>query len=223
MILCTSGVLNADELADIQQALTKIEFRDGRVSAGWHAREVKRNLQAPSDDPAARLVAATVERAVRRHPLFEMAARPRTLAPLLLSRYEPGMTYGAHVDDAVMGKGNRLRTDLALTVFLNAPTDYEGGALVVESTGGEQEFKLDAGDMVLYPASSLHRVEPIRRGVRHAAVGWVQSMVRDPLKREILFDLETARRGLFEHAGKTREFDLMAKSISNLLRLWAEP
>lgn len=222
MILCIAGILDNEALAQIAAALPRISFRDGRASAGWHARDVKHNLQASREDPVTALVTSTVERALRRHPVFELAARPKTLAPILLSRYDPGMSYGAHVDDAVMGGTSPLRTDLAFTVFLTAPADYEGGALVVESAGGEQDYKLDAGDMILYPASSLHRVERVSKGVRYAAVGWVQSLVRDALRREILFDLETARRSLFEHSGKSREFDLLSKGISNLLRLWVE-
>jgi PKHD-type hydroxylase len=129
------------------------------------------------------------------------------------------MEYGSHVDDAVMGSTDPIRSDVSFTLFLNPPDAYDGGELVIESTAGEQAFKLPAGGLVLYPSSTLHRVVPV---TRLAAVSWVQSQIRDPGCREILFDLDTARRTLFEREGKSREFDLLSKSLANLLRLWAE-
>jgi PKHD-type hydroxylase len=129
------------------------------------------------------------------------------------------MSYGSHVDDALM---DGMRTDVAFTLFLAEPTDYEGGELVIESAGGEDTFKLAAGSLVAYPATTLHRVADVTRGVRLAAVGWARSFVRDPAKRELLFDLETARQKLFERDGKSAEFDLVAKSLANLIRMWAE-
>ena len=115
-----------------------------------------------------------------------------------------------------------IRTDVSFTLFLGDPASYDGGELVMEGTGGEQAYKLDAGSMILYPSGALHRVEPVTRGARLAAVGWAQSLVRDPGKREILFDLDTARRAIFRQQGKTAEFDLISKSTANLMRLWAE-
>jgi len=133
------------------------------------------------------------------------------------------MSYGSHVDDAIMGSARDFRTDVSFTVFLNDAADYDGGELVVETTGGETEYKLDAGAAIVYPSTSLHRVAPLTRGRREVAVGWAQSLVRDAGRREILFDLEAARREIFREQGKTRSFDLLSKSYSNLLRLWAEP
>jgi PKHD-type hydroxylase len=132
------------------------------------------------------------------------------------------MRYGTHVDDALMGDPP-VRSDLSLTLFLSDPASYDGGELIVESTAGDQAFRLPPGSLVLYPSSSLHRVEPVTRGVRRAAVGWVQSLVRDPARRELLFDLDTARRSLFDREGATREFGLLSKTVANLLRMWAEP
>ena len=160
--------------------------------------------------------------ALRRHPLFEIAARPSRLTRLMFSRYEPGMTYGAHTDDALMGAADdKLRTDLAFTIFLADRESYEGGALVVDSALGEQEIKLDAGDAILYPAGSIHYVAPVTQGARLGAVGWVQSYIADAAQRELLFDLSVTR-GRLAQAGVTRE-DLLPldKSISNLLRMWA--
>jgi PKHD-type hydroxylase len=154
--------------------------------------------------------------------LFEIAARPARLTRLLFSRYEPGMTYGAHTDDALMGPGeDKLRTDLAFTIFLEAPSAYEGGALTIESALGEQEIKLEAGDAILYPAGSIHYVAPVTKGARLAAVGWLESYVADAGRREILFDLSVARHRLSEGDAPREELLRLDKSISNLLRMWA--
>src|SRR5262249_4486752 len=151
-------------------------WASGKRTAGAAARGVKENLQADGANPRVRALARFVVEALERHPLFSIAARPARLTPVMFSRYEPGMTYGAHTDDALMGAGEgRLRTDLAFTLFLAERSSYEGGALVVESALGEQEVALEAGDAVLYPAGSIHRVAPVTSGARLAAVGWVQS------------------------------------------------
>jgi PKHD-type hydroxylase len=154
-----------------------------------------------------------------RNPTFRLAARPRALTPLLFSRYGDDMAYGTHVDDPVM---YGLRSDISFTLFLSPPGDYDGGELVMESTAGNQAFKPDAGQMIIYPSTTLHRVEPIKRGERWAAVGWCQSQIRDPAQREILYELDIARRTLFDKTGKTREFDLISKAHANLMRMWAD-
>ena len=151
--------------------------------------------------------------------LFCLAARPKALSPLLLSRYEPGMAYGSHVDDALMGG---MRSDVSFTLFLSDAASYDGGELIIESAGGEEAFRLDAGSLIAYPATSLHRVGAVTRGARLAAVGWARSFVRDPAQRELLFYLDTARRQLFTREGKSTEFDLISKSFANLLRMWAD-
>jgi PKHD-type hydroxylase len=151
--------------------------------------------------------------------VFRLAVRPKALSPLLFSRYERGMHYGSHVDDALM---DGMRTDVAFTLFLCDPSDYDGGELAIESAAGEEIFKLDAGALVAYSAASLHRVTDVTRGTRLAAVGWARSFVRDPTRRELLFDLDTARRQLFAREGKSAEFDLLSKSFANLVRMWAE-
>jgi len=172
---------------------------------------------------AAKTLRAEVEKALTEHPLFHMAARPAKMTPLMFSRYRDGMTYGNHVDDPVMGRGpGRLRTDISFTLFLDDPESYDGGELVTDTTAGEQSYKLPAGSAVIYPSSTLHRVEPVSRGQRRVAIGWVQSTIRDPAQREVLFDLDSARRQLFEREGKSAEFDLLTKSLANLQRFWAE-
>ncbi len=222
MTLVLQSVLAAE---DVERVRAELEFRSwkaGKRTAGPAARGVKENLQADGADPRTQALERFVVEALRRHPLFEIAARPARMTRLIFSRYEPGMTYGAHTDDALMGAAeHKLRTDLAFTLFLSDRATYEGGALVVESALGEQEIKLEAGDAILYPAGSIHRVAPVRTGVRLAAVGWVQSVIADAAQREVLFDLSVARTRLAA-AGAARD-DLLAldKSISNLLRMWA--
>ncbi|MEM9536914.1 MAG: Fe2+-dependent dioxygenase [Cyanobacteria bacterium P01_E01_bin.45] len=229
MIVCIAGVLKESELSTLNARLANAEFVDGKLTAGWHARQVKNNQQLPKRSPVTTELTDVVMHALKRNDLFQIAARPKVIRPPLFSRYQQGMSYGRHVDNAVMS-GNAvsavsvqtLRTDLSLTLFLNDPDAYEGGELTIEDSRGEQTFKLDAGAMVLYPSSTLHRVEPVTAGSRLVAVTWVQSMIRSPQHREILFDLDTARRTLFKHQGKTAEFDLLTKSMANLMRMWAE-
>jgi PKHD-type hydroxylase len=219
MLLCIAGILDAEACARAREQLEAARFVDGKATAGWHARLVKNNRQVDLRDRSLDDLRAMLKERLLAHTLFQIAARPKALSPLLLSRYEPGMAYGRHVDDALMGG---LRSDVSFTLFLSEPDSYEGGALVIETTGGEQEVKLAAGSLVLYPSTTLHRVDPVREGLRLAAVGWARSYVRSAEWREILFDLETARRSLFERDGKCEEFDLLSKSAANLLRLWAE-
>lgn len=221
MILCIGEVLAADALHEIASLLDQASFVEGRSTAGWAARDVKHNLQLAATAPQHARASAILRGALDANPTFQVAALPHTHTKFLFSRSETGMGYGAHVDNALMGDPP-VRTDLAFTLFLSQPDTYEGGALVIDDAGGEQEFKLPAGAMVLYPATSLHRVETIRHGRRDVAVGWVQSLVRDPRGREMLFDLDRARRSLFERDGKTAEFDLLNKTYSNLLRMLAE-
>lgn len=223
MILCIGDILSDEQLQRVRTALDSSAFDDGRKTAGWHAKLVKNNEQMQMGNEAAKALRAEVEKALTQHPLFQMAARPAKMTPLMFSRYRDGMTYGNHVDDPVMGRGpGRLRTDISFTLFLDDPESYDGGELVTDTTAGEQSYKLPAGSAVIYPSSTLHRVEPVSRGQRRVAIGWVQSTIRDPAQREVLFDLDSARRQLFEREGKSAEFDLLTKSLANLQRFWAE-
>ncbi|MCS6877076.1 MAG: Fe2+-dependent dioxygenase [Geminicoccaceae bacterium] len=219
MIICIGEVLSTTDLADVYGRLDRVRFVDGKVTAGWAARGVKDNLQAAADDPLAEALLARLRRRLEAHPVLAMAARPRRFGPLLLSRYEAGMGYGRHVDDAIMAG---IRSDCSFTLFLSDPAAYDGGELVIESPAGEQGFKLEPGHLVLYPSTTLHRVETVTRGVRLALVGWLESYVRSPDRRELLFELDTARRRLFDEQGKGEVFDLVDKSFRNLLRMWAE-
>lgn len=219
MILPVADILTPDQVAAILDRLSAGRFQDGKSTAGWHAKLVKHNDQLSAADPAHADLRAEVEKAVRAHPVAAMATRPKSFGPILFSRYGGGQTYGSHVDDALMGG---VRTDVSFTIFLADPDSYQGGELVMETAAGEMAFKLPAGAAIFYPSTTLHRVEPVTGGQRMAAVGWIRSYVRDPADRELLFDLDTARQSLFKAQGKTAEFDLLSKCLSNLLRKWME-
>jgi PKHD-type hydroxylase len=218
MLMTIADVLDPASLADIVATLRAMRFEDGRGTAGWSARLVKDNEQA-REGATLRLLRERVSAAINGNEVFQLAVRPKTLTPLLFSRYGIGKHYGTHVDNPLM---DGVRTDVSFTLFLADPTDYDGGELVIETSAGEEDIKLPAGHLVAYPSTTLHRVAPVTRGERLVAVGWAQSYVRDLARREILFDLETARRSLFEQTGKTPEFDLLAKTSANLFRMWAE-
>ncbi|MBL8530844.1 MAG: Fe2+-dependent dioxygenase [Hyphomonadaceae bacterium] len=224
MFVILQGVLEPEDVARARRECAALPWRAGKHTAGAAARRVKDNLQADGADPRTQALEAFVSEALRRHPLFEIAARPAKISRLLFSRYAQGMTYGAHTDDALMGPPNaRLRSDVAFTLFLASADEYDGGALVIDSALGEQDIKLAAGDAILYPAGTIHHVAPVTRGERIAAVGWVQSAVAEAGRREILFDLSVARARLGEAGAAREELLRLDKSISNLLRLWAHP
>jgi PKHD-type hydroxylase len=218
MIITIANVLDAQNLAEIGATLASMRFEDGRSTAGWSARLVKNNEQA-REGATLRLLQERVAQAITDNEVFSLAVRPKAMTPLLFSRYGIGREYGSHIDNPLM---NGVRTDVSFTLFLADPESYDGGELVIETAAGEEDVKLPAGHLVAYPSTTLHRVAPVTRGERLVAVGWAQSYLRDQAKRELLFDLETARRSLFDTHGKTPEFDLLAKSAANLFRMWAE-
>ena len=219
MQIIIGNVLSADEVKTAVAALERARFVDGRATAGYAARTVKNNQQADGTDRSLATIRQLLAERILANEMFQIAARPQALSPLLLSRYEQGMSYGSHVDDALM---DGMRTDVAFTLFLSDPESYEGGELSIESAAGEDKIKLPAGSLVAYPATSLHRVNEVKRGVRLAAAGWAKSLIRDAARRELLFDLDTARRQLFARDGKSAEFDLVSKSFANLLRMWVD-
>ncbi len=220
MIVILDNLLDAAEAARVRDVLRAAQWQDGAKTAGWHARTVKANEQAGGADvEAARRIVAD---ALGKNERFRAAAMPRNLSTIMFSRYKPGMEYGTHVDDALMPvAGARIRTDLAVTVFLSELDSYAGGGLSIPGSH-DSGIRLAPGSAVLYPATSLHRVIPVEAGERLAAIFWVQSVVRDEAARETLFDLARARRMIFEKEGKSAAFDLIAKSHANLLRRWAE-
>lgn len=217
-MLVIQSVLSPAEVAVLNEVAQGLAFDDGKKTAGRFVREIKANDQAAAS-PERDTVLAKVERALRDNPVFRAAARPKALTPLMLSRYREGQTYGLHVDDAMM---QGLRSDLSFTLFLADPASYDGGALIIEDSLESRAIKLAAGDMILYPTTTLHRVEPVTRGTRLAVVGWVQSLIRDPGQREILFDLDQACETVFAEQGKSPLLDKLTKTRSNLLRMWVE-
>lgn len=223
MIVTIPDVLQPDELSTLLGALAHAEFQDGRTTAGWNARTVKNNQQMVPGSAQGMDLQSILVKAFSRNVPFQMAARPKIMRPVMFNRYTDGMSYGPHMDDPIMGNQPMLRADLSLTLFLSDPAGYDGGELVVEQSGGAHRFKLPVNHMVVYPSTSLHHVTPVSRGVRLAAVTWVQSIIRDPAHRELLYDLDTAHRALFAQYGKTREVDLITKALTNLVRQWAEP
>jgi len=217
MQIVIGNVLSADDIVLARETLAGATFQDGRETAGFAARLVKNNLQA--NDRRTDTLRRLVEERILGNDVFEMAVRPKALASLMFSAYEGGMGYGSHVDDALM---QGMRTDVSFTLFLSDPESYDGGELVIESASGEEAVKLAAGSMVAYPSAALHHVAEVTRGTRLAAVGWARSFVRDAAQREMLFDLDTARRQLFAREGKSAEYDLVSKSLANLMRMWVE-
>jgi PKHD-type hydroxylase len=223
LIHCVSGVLGPDEVAAIQSRLQGIAFADGAGTAGWSAREVKRNLQVTSGMPDYEQIARIVREAFMRCGELQTALLPATATPVLFNRYGQGMEYGPHVDSPVMGvMTSAVRSDIAITIFLSDPRSYDGGELSMLMNGGSSQFKLEAGAAIAYPANTLHQVTAVTRGVRDAAIIWVQSQIRDPAKRELLWEMETAKRLTFEREGKSQTFDLISRSRANLVRMWAE-
>jgi len=213
-------LLSAPQCQDLRQQLQQAApdtWRAGTETAGWHARAVKHNHQLDRDSPLHQTLAAALVEVLERHPLLQAAAFPRRIHSLLFSRSCAGEGYGRHVDNAWMGAG---RSDLSFTVFLSEPDAYDGGALVLESPSGEEAIRLPAGHAVVYPSTQLHRVEPVGRGERLVAVGWIESRIRQAEQRELLFELDTARRALFARSGKDEIFDLISRSYTNLLRRW---
>ena len=219
MLLQLESVCSDAEVRTLRELIQRGDnFQDGKTTAGRAARQVKSNEQLASGaeiDTVRRIVG----KALHGHPLYTAFAQPKAITRMLVSRYTQGMEYGTHVDDALMGG---RRTDLSFTLFLTPPQDYEGGELIIEDMGGENAVKLDAGNAVIYPTGALHRVAPVISGQRLAVVGWIRSLVRRADQREILFDLDVTSRAIFERDGKTPVYDTLAKTRSNLLRMWAE-
>jgi PKHD-type hydroxylase len=225
MLLHIPRVLTESQIARGRALLEQAKWVDGRATAGHLSARAKHNLQVAEGTPEARALGEVVVTALERTPLFMSAALPLRVFPPLFNRYEPGMTFGAHVDNAirqVAGSPLRVRTDLSATLFLSAPEEYDGGDLVVDDTYGAHSVKLPAGDLILYPATSLHRVQPVTRGVRLASIFWVQSMVRDDGERGLLFDLDMAIGQVSEAQPGHPGVVALTSCYHNLLRRWAD-
>lgn len=224
MMLHIPGVLTRDEVAALRRQLDASPWVDGRQTVGPQGAQVKRNRQLPEHDPRSQELGRIVLQALERNPLFFAAALPLRIVPPLFNRYEGGEHYGLHVDGAVRNvpSGGRLRTDVSSTLFLCDPDEYEGGELVVMDTYGEHQAKLPAGDLILYPSTSLHRVKPVTKGARICSFFWSQSMVRDDARRTQLFELDRTIQQLRNQLGDTPETVQLAGHYHNLLRMWVE-
>jgi PKHD-type hydroxylase len=225
MMLHVPAVLTPVQVAEIRQAVEAHEWVDGRNTVGLQGAQVKQNRQLPEAGELSLRLGRLILQALEAHPLFVSAALPLRFVPPLFNRYEGGEHYGMHVDGAVRGVPGtnlRLRTDLSCTLFLCEPDDYEGGELEVMDTYGAHEVKLPAGDLILYPSSSLHRVLPVTRGARVCSFFWLQSMVRDDAQRGLLFDLDQNIQRLRARHGDEAEIVSLTATYHNLLRMWAE-
>ncbi|WP_257457614.1 Fe2+-dependent dioxygenase [Archangium lipolyticum] len=226
MMLHIPNVLTPEQVARCRQAFDQASWEDGRVTAGHQSAQVKQNLQLPENSPQARELGDMVLAGLERSPLFISAVLPQRVFPPLFNRYDSSMSFGSHVDNAIRpipGTPLRIRTDVSATLFLSDPDSYDGGELVVEDTYGSHAVKLPAGDLIIYPATSLHHVTPVTRGVRLASFFWVQSMVRDVSQRALLFDLDTAIMQLNQEVPRSPSLVMLTGVYHNLLRQWAEP
>ena len=228
MLVIIPDVLTPAELREITQALRPDHFRDGRLTASGRAATVKANLQTDVKADQMRGIQTMVHAALMRHSTFVTVAAPKRILPVRFNLYKEGMHYGDHVDNAIMGgspgEPETVRVDLSFTLFVSPPDSYDGGELVIKTGYGRHPFKLPAGHMVVYPTYFFHEVTPVTRGERLACVSWVQSMVRSPTHREILFDLAVISRAMATRnpAAQTTASDLLDKVRKNLLRLWIE-
>ena len=223
MLLRIPDILPPARLRECRALLETAQWVDGGVTAGFQSKRVKNNQQLPEDSEAARRAGAIVLEGLERNLLFASAALPARVFPPLFNRYEGGQAFGSHVDNAVRavrGTGHRLRTDISATLFLNAPEEYDGGELVIDDTYGPHAVKLPAGHMVLYPASSLHRVEPVTRGARLASFFWIQSLVREDAQRALLFDMDMAIVRLRQEVSDHASVVALTGVYHNLLRRW---
>ena len=225
MLITIPGVLTAEQVAACTAQLASAGWADGRDSAGYLSQAVKNNTQLADTDAVGRKLGDTILLALEKNSLFFAAALPLKVLPPLFNRYSGEQSYGRHIDGAirpVAGTHHRLRTDLSATLFLSTPESYDGGELVIQDTFGERSVKLAAGDLVLYPGTSVHRVVPVTRGVRLAAFFWIQSMVRDATQRSILFELDSAIQRLAKDVPQHAALVDLAGVYHNLLRAWAD-
>ena len=223
MLLHIPNLLTPEEVRECRDALNAADWTDGRATVGLQGAQVKRNRQLPAESPVGVRLGALIQSALAKHPLFVSAALPMRTAPPLFNRYEDGEHYGLHIDGAIRavpGSALPMRTDVSSTLFLSPPEDYDGGELVIVDTYGTHEVKLPAGDLIVYPATSLHRVEPVTRGVRVASFFWTQSMVADATQRAMLFELDQTVQKLRLRLGECGEVVALTGHYHNLVRQW---
>ncbi len=221
MLVQIKNILGDTELQKIQDLLKTAKFRDGHLSAGMAAQQVKNNLEV-SDEDITSVLNNIVMNNVVRHPVYQQAALPHRIATPFYARYETGMEYGEHIDDPIMGQGDRYRSDLAMTIFLNSPDEYKGGELIIQTPFGEKTIKYNAGDAVLYPATTWHRVVKVTSGERLVAVTWVQSLIRDNEQRELLYQLSKTREKMLRKDPDSEDTKCIDSTYVNLVRMWSE-
>ena len=223
MLVTIPNILDKERLDFISQVLDKSNFVDGTLSAGMAAKRVKNNEELSADEQQTQQLNNLVMGSLAQHDEFKASAIPFRVAAPYYARYTKGMAYGDHVDDPIMGgAAHQYRSDISTTVFLNEPSEYEGGELVITTSFGEQKIKLAAGSAVVYPSSSLHHVAEVTKGTRLVAVTWAQSMIRDPAKRELLYQLNQARESLLKSRPNDAETKQVDVSYVNLFRMWSE-
>jgi PKHD-type hydroxylase len=225
MLIQISDLFSADEVRTMRAELEAANWEDGRATAGHRAALVKRNAQLPLDHPLAKALGDRILDRLGQTPLFIAATLPLRVLPPRFNRYEGGGSYGAHIDNAIVpipGSPERVRSDVSATLFLSDPDAYDGGALVIEDTFGQQRVKLAAGALIVYPGSSLHHVTPVTRGTRHAAFFWTQSLVRSDAQRRLLFDLDSAIQAIGGDHPDHASIDALTGVYHNLLRQWSE-
>jgi PKHD-type hydroxylase len=225
MLLHIPQVLTPEEVSDIRQSLDAATWVDGQRSSGPQAKGFKRNQQLDTSSPAFERLSPRIAQALQQHPMFVSAVLPARMLPPMFNRYEGGEHYGNHVDNAIQTdrfNGQKVRTDVSTTVFLSAPDEYEGGELIAEDSFGTHEIKLDAGDAIVYPSTSLHRVEPVTRGLRVASFLWTQSLVRHAWQRSMLFELDMTILKLRKQLGDSAEVVALTGHYHKLLQQWAE-
>lgn len=222
MLKCVHGLLKPADVQTLLGIAEKGNMVDGRATAGKLLHQAKKNQQLKPTTEQHKQIVSIVTKAIESSDEFKNFALPKRILPPMLSRYEPGMEYGSHIDNPIMGGTNHIRTDLSMTIFLSPPDSYDGGELAMETPMGEQEIKLLSGDAVVYATMLRHRVKPVTRGARIAAVTWMQSFVKDPLQREILHDLNVARRAVMARDPNSEEYKRLLTASSNLFKMWAD-
>lgn len=225
MMLRIPALLTPEEVRECRQAMEAADWQDGRTTAGHLAARVKSNLQLPVDSPLAQKMGTLILDKLSRNPLYLSAALPLRVLPPRFNRYEGGGTYGNHIDNALFvipGTAIKVRTDVSTTVFFSDPDEYEGGELVVEDTFGHQSVKLAAGDSILYPGTSLHRVNPVTQGTRYASFFWTQSLVQSDEQRRLLFDLDQSIQQLTADCPDHPRLSALSGTYHNLLRMWSQ-
>ncbi len=221
MIQIINNVLSAEQISRLKQTIAQGEFYCGKQTAGWHAQGVKHNLQWQAAAEVNEQLQLNLLQQLTQHPQFSALTYAKKMMPFIVSQSADNGGYGNHIDDALMHGEQMVRTDISCTIFLSEPEDYEGGELVMSLGGVELPYKLNAGDAIIYPSTTLHRVNPVSQGQRLVALTWIESFVAGCEQREMLYDLDCARKAIMQQHGKNQEFDLITKTHANLLRRWS--